>query len=181
MIGVLGYTFATLPQTDEWTVPKRPPNVEIVDADGALIANRGDTGGESLRLDQMPAYLPQAVIAIEDRRFYHHFGVDPLGLARAAVTNFTAGGVVQGGSTLTQQLAKNLFLKPDRTMERKLQEVVLALWLEWRFSKDEILEMYLNRVYLGAGAYGVDGAARTYFGKSAREFRSRKRRSSPAS
>ncbi len=76
---------------------------------------------------------------------------------------------MQGGSTLTQQLAKNLFLKPDRTMERKLQEVVLALWLEWRFSKDEILEMYLNRVYLGGGAYGVDGAARTYFGKSARE------------
>lgn len=169
VLGVLGYTFATLPQTDEWAVPKRPPNVEIMDASGALIANRGDTGGESLHLDQMPRYLPQAVIAIEDRRFYHHFGVDPLGLARAAVTNVTAGNVVQGGSTLTQQLAKNLFLKPDRTMERKLQEVVLALWLEWRFTKDEILEMYLNRVYLGGGAYGVDGAARTYFGKSARE------------
>lgn len=167
--GVIGYTFATLPQTDEWTVPARPPNVEIVDAAGAPIANRGDTGGEAVRLEQLPPYLPEAVIAIEDRRFYHHFGIDPLGLARALVTNLTAGGVVQGGSTLTQQLAKNLFLKPDRTMERKLQEVVLALWLEWRFSKDEILEMYLNRVYLGAGAYGVDGAARAYFGKSARE------------
>ncbi len=178
---MLGYTFATLPQTDEWTVPKRPPNVEIVDGDGALIAKPGRhrrrvaqarpdaaLSSPGRDRDRGPALLPP-------------FGVDPLGLARAAVTNFTAGGVVQGGSTLTQQLAKNLFLKPDRTMERKLQEVVLALWLEWRFSKAEILEMYLNRVYLGAGAYGVDGAARTYFGKSAHDVTWPKRPFSPAS
>ncbi|WP_181700594.1 transglycosylase domain-containing protein [Chthonobacter albigriseus] len=170
LIGVLGYTAATLPPTSAWAVPKRPPNVEIVDASGALIANRGDTGGESLTLDQMPKYLPQAVIAIEDRRFRSHLGIDPIGLARAVFVNLSSGNLVQGGSTLTQQLAKNLFLEPDRTLERKLQEVVLAFWLEQKFSKDEILEMYLNRVYLGAGAYGVDGAARRYFGKSAREL-----------
>ncbi len=169
-IGVLGYTFATLPKLDDWKVPARPPNIEIVDAAGALIANRGDTGGEQMKLSEMSPYLPKAVIAIEDRRFYHHFGVDPLGLVRAFVTNMTSGGVVQGGSTLTQQLAKNLFLQPERTMKRKLQEVVLALWLEWRFSKDEILEMYLNRVYLGAGAFGVDGAAHRYFDKSASDL-----------
>ena len=167
--GVIGYTVATMPQIDDWKVPTRPPNVEIVDASGTIIANRGDTGGEEVSLSEMSPFLPEAVVAIEDRRFYHHFGVDPIGLSRALVTNLFAGSVVQGGSTLTQQLAKNLFLQPDRTLERKLQEAVLALWLEWRFSKDELLEMYLNRVYLGAGAYGVDAASRRYFGKSARE------------
>lgn len=167
--GIIGYTVATMPQIDDWKVPTRPPNVEIVDASGTIIANRGDTGGEEVSLSEMSPFLPEAVVAIEDRRFYHHFGVDPIGLSRALVTNLFAGSVVQGGSTLTQQLAKNLFLQPDRTLERKLQEAVLALWLEWRFSKDELLEMYLNRVYLGAGAYGVDAASRRYFGKSARE------------
>jgi len=167
-VGVLGYYAAHLPPTSEWEVPKRPPNVKIVAADGTLIANRGDTGGEAVRLEQLPPYLPEAVIAIEDRRFLAHFGVDPVGLIRAVYTNLTKGTVVQGGSTLTQQLAKNLFLEPDRTLKRKMQELVLALWLEAKFSKDEILEMYLNRVYLGSGAYGVDAAARRYFGKSAR-------------
>ncbi|SCM77844.1 putative penicillin-binding transpeptidase/transglycosylase protein [uncultured Pleomorphomonas sp.] len=167
--GIIGYTVATMPQTDDWKVPARPPNVEIVDASGTIIANRGDTGGEEVALSDMSPFLPEAVVAIEDRRFYHHFGVDPIGLSRALVTNLFARSVVQGGSTLTQQLAKNLFLQPDRTLERKLQEAVLALWLEWRFSKQQILEMYLNRVYLGAGAYGVDAAARRYFGKSARD------------
>ncbi|WP_208976238.1 transglycosylase domain-containing protein [Polycladidibacter stylochi] len=166
--GILLYYAAHLPPASEWAVPERPPNVRILTADGALLANRGETGGEAVRLEQLPAYLPNAVIAIEDRRFRYHFGVDPIGLLRAAFVNFTSGRTVQGGSTITQQLAKNLFLKPDRTMQRKMQEVVLALWLEYHYSKDEILEMYLNRVYLGAGAYGVDAAARRYFGKSAR-------------
>jgi penicillin-binding protein 1A len=166
--GVLIYYAAYLPPTSEWKVPQRPPNVRIVAADGTLMANRGDTGGEAVRLEQLPPYLPQAVIAIEDRRFRSHFGLDPLGLARAVFTNVTSGRLVQGGSTLTQQLAKNLFLEPDRTLKRKVQEAVLAIWLEASYSKDEILEMYLNRVYFGAGAYGVDGAARRYFGKSAR-------------
>src|SRR5690606_36403503 len=103
------------------------------------------------------------------RRFYSHFGIDPIGLTRAMVTNVLGGRFSQGGSTLTQQLAKNLFLTPDRTLERKVQEVLLALWLEHKHTKDQILEMYLNRVYFGSGAYGVEAAARRYFGKSARE------------
>src|SRR5262249_1294208 len=114
-------------------------------------------------------YVPEAIIAIEDRRFRSHFGVDPIGLVRALVENFRAGHVVQGGSTLTQQLAKNLFLKPDRTVERKLQEGVLAIWLETRFSKEDILQLYLNRVYFGGGAVGIEKAAQTFFGKSARD------------
>ena len=143
--------------------------MRILAADGALISNRGDSVGTSIGLHEMPD-LPEAVIAIEDRRFYWHFGVDPFGLVRAVFANWEAGGVVQGGSTITQQLAKNLFLKPERTFERKVQEVILALWLEARRSKTEILELYLNRVYLGGGAYGVDAAARRYFGKSARNL-----------
>jgi penicillin-binding protein 1A len=169
LAGLVAYYAATLPPTSEWAVPKRPPNVRIVAENGETIATRGDTGGESLTLAEMPRYLPEAVMAIEDRRFKSHFGLDPIGLARAIFTNLRAGDAVQGGSTLTQQLAKNLFLQPDRTLQRKMQEVVLSLWLEAKFSKDEILEMYLNRVYLGGGAYGVDAAARRYFGKSARE------------
>ncbi|TYC72336.1 penicillin-binding protein [Stappia sp. BW2] len=168
VVCLIGYYAAFLPPTSEWQVPARPPNVKIVAANGELLANRGDTGGEAVRLEQLPPYLPNAVIAIEDRRFRSHFGVDPIGLARAVYTNFTSGRLQQGGSTLTQQLAKNLFLEQDRTIKRKIQELILAFWLEAEYSKDEILEMYLNRVYLGSGAYGVDAAARRYYGKSAR-------------
>ena len=169
VIGFVGWHAMHLPPPEEISVPERPANIMVVAADGSVLANRGETGGEEVRLFELPKHLPQAVLAIEDRRFYSHFGFDPVGLARAAYANFVAGGVTQGGSTITQQLAKNLFLKPDRTMRRKIQEVVLALWLEYNYSKDQILEMYLNRAYLGAGATGVEAAARTYYGKSARE------------
>ncbi|MFN0265335.1 transglycosylase domain-containing protein [Tepidamorphus sp. 3E244] len=165
--GVLGYYATTLPSPSELAIPERPANVKIIAMDGTLIGNRGPTGGEAVRLFELPNYLPQAVMAIEDRRFYEHFGIDPLGLARAMAVNFRAGGVVQGGSTLTQQLAKNLFLEHERTMERKIQELLLAFWLEWTYSKDEIMEMYLNRVYLGEGATGVEAAAQTYYSKPA--------------
>ncbi len=168
-MGVVGYFALTLPPPEELAVPKRPANVMVVAADGTVLGNRGETRGEEVRLFELPPYLPQAVLAIEDRRFYSHFGIDPIGLARAAFVNLTAGGVVQGGSTLTQQLAKNLFLKPDRTLTRKVHEALLAVWLEHKFTKNEILEMYLNRAYLGSGATGVEAAARTYFGKSARD------------
>ena len=150
-------------------MPKRPPNIKIVSTDGELMGNRGDTGGEAVKLSELPPFLPKALIAIEDRRFYSHFGIDPIGLARAVVNNVVRHRGTQGGSTLTQQLAKNLFLTPDRTLGRKVQEVLLALWLERTYSKDQILELYLNRVYMGAGAYGVDAAARRYFGKSAKD------------
>jgi penicillin-binding protein 1A len=167
VLGVVGYYAAELPSVNTWKVPERPPNVQIVAVDGTLIGNRGDTGGESMRLALLPAYIPNAVIAIEDRRFRSHFGVDPIGLVRAVTKNVFAGGVVEGGSTITQQLAKNMFLTPERSIKRKVQEVVLAVWLETQYSKDEILEMYLNRVYFGAGAYGIDAAARRYFDRDA--------------
>lgn len=167
---IVAYYAATLPPRSEWAVPQRPPNVAILSQDGELIGNRGDTGGRAVELGDLPSYVPEAVIAIEDRRFYAHPGVDPVGLARAMMANLAAGRLVQGGSTLTQQLAKNLFLDPSRTVERKIQEMILAVWLEIQYDKDEILEMYLNRVYLGAGAYGVDGAAQRYFGKPAEEL-----------
>ncbi len=168
LAGVVAYYGAKMPSATTWAIPDRPPNVKIVSVDGKLIANRGVTGGEAIGLHEMSAYIPEAVIAIEDRRFYSHFGVDPLGLARAMVENVLTGSFSQGGSTLTQQLAKNIFLKPDRTIERKVQEVLMAFWLEHKFTKDQILEMYLNRVYFGSGSYGVEAASRRYFGKSAR-------------
>lgn len=170
LAGGIAWYATQLPSTANWSVPKRPPNIKVLANDGTLIANRGDTGGESVRIEELPPYLSQAVMAIEDRRFQSHFGVDPLGLLRAAYVNFRSGYVVQGGSTVTQQLAKNLFLKPERTMDRKIQEAIMAIWLETKYSKAQIMESYLNRVYLGAGAYGVDAASRRYFGKSARDI-----------
>src|SRR5579864_6883582 len=165
--GTLGYFALTLPNTSQLGAAQRRPSVTILAADGSTLATLGDLFGQPLTLKRMSPYLPKAVIATEDRRFYSHFGVDPVGLLRAAFTDLRAGHVVQGGSTITQQLAKILFLTPERNFARKIRETLLALWLEHRFSKDQILEIYLNRVYLGAGAYGVDAAAHRYFGKSA--------------
>jgi penicillin-binding protein 1A len=166
--GLAVYYGSRLPPIDQLAVPKRPPNIAILDANGELLANRGDTGGAAIRLSDLPPYVPKAFIAIEDRRFYSHWGVDPLGIGRAIVRNVTGRGGMQGGSTLTQQLAKNLFLTQERTISRKIQEAILALWLERKYSKDQILELYLNRVYFGSGAYGVEAAAERYFGHGAR-------------
>ena len=164
--GIFAWYGAKMPSADNWAIPDRPPNVRIEAADGSLIANRGLTGGKALSLSDMSVYIPQAVIAIEDRRFYSHFGFDPIGFTRAMSRNIWQGRMREGGSTITQQLAKNLFLTSERTFGRKVQELILAVWLETRFSKSEILELYLNRVYFGAGATGVDAASRRYFGKS---------------
>lgn len=166
--GVVAYYASQLPPIDQLTVPKRPPNIAIMASDGSLLANRGETGGRTVSIKELPPYLPRAFVAIEDRRFYDHFGIDPMGIARAVYRNLHRGGVSQGGSTLTQQLAKNLFLTQERTASRKIQEAILALWLERNYTKDQILELYLNRVYFGAGAYGVEAAAQRYYGKSAR-------------
>jgi len=167
-IGVIGWVAAHLPPIQSLEVPKRPPSIQIVGLNGRVLATRGEMGGSAVPLRELPPYLPKAFLAIEDRRFYSHHGVDPFGIARAVAANVLHRGVSQGGSTLTQQLAKNLFLTQERTMQRKLQEVILALWLERKYSKDEILDLYLNRVYFGSGAYGVEAAAQRYFGKSAR-------------
>src|SRR5580692_2312524 len=168
VVGVLVWVGAHLPAIQSLEIPKRPPTIQIVGLDGSVLATRGEMAGANVSLKDLPPYLPKAFIAIEDRRFYSHYGVDPLGIARAAVANILHRGVSQGGSTLTQQLAKNLFLTQERTFQRKLQEVELALWLERKHSKSEILELYLNRVYFGSGAYGVEAAAQRYFGKSAK-------------
>ena len=167
---LLAWIATTLPDIRELGHTDRHPSVTLRAADGSLIATYGDLYGEPMKLSDLPKALPEAVIATEDRRFYRHFGLDLLGMGRAAFVNLRAGHVVEGGSTLTQQLAKNIFLTPDRTMLRKAQEALLALWLEHHFGKDRLLEIYLNRVYFGAGAYGVDAAARRYFGKSARDL-----------
>ncbi|HKC33722.1 MAG TPA: PBP1A family penicillin-binding protein [Xanthobacteraceae bacterium] len=167
-IGVLFWVGSHLPPIQSLEIPKRPPSIQIVGLDGRVLANRGEMGGAAVPLKELPPYLPKAFVAIEDRRFFFHHGIDPIGLGRAVMANLLHRGVAQGGSTLTQQLAKNLFLTQERTLTRKLQEVVLALWLEHKFSKAEIIELYLNRVYFGAGAYGVEAAAQRYFGKSAR-------------
>ncbi len=167
-IGVIIWVGAHLPPIQSLAVPKRPPTIQIAGFDGSILATRGEMAGTNISLKDLPAHLPKAFIAIEDRRFYSHMGVDPMGIVRAAAANVMHRGVAQGGSTLTQQLAKNIFLTQERTMMRKLQEVELALWLEHKYSKNEILELYLNRVYFGSGAYGVEAAAQKYFGKSAR-------------
>src|SRR5262245_9060882 len=169
--GTMVWVAINLPPIQSLEIPKRPPQIEIVGLDGKPLATRGEMHGATVTLKELPPYLPRAFIAIEDRRFYSHFGIDPVGLMRAAAANVIRRGVAQGGSTITQQLAKNLFLTQERTYWRKLQEVVLALWLERKFSKTEILELYLNRVYFGAGAYGIDAAAQRYFGKSAKHVR----------
>src|SRR5580698_8631499 len=169
-IGVVIWVGVHLPPIQSLEIPKRPPSVLILGANGATLATRGDMGGAEVPLRELPDYAPKAFVAIEDRRFYSHHGVDPLGILRALVRDVLHRGSTQGGSTITQQLAKNIFLTQERTVSRKLQEVVLALWLEHKFSKTEILELYLNRVYFGAGAYGVEGASQRYFGKSARKL-----------
>ena len=158
-----------LPDVDRLNEISKRPSVTLLDRNGDILATYGDLYGEAVQLDELPPYLPQAVLSMEDRRFYDHDGVDPRGLLRAMYQNIAEWGLVQGGSTITQQLAKNVFLTHERTIRRKGQELLLAIWLERHFTKDEILTLYLNRIYFGAGTYGVEAASRRYFGKSARD------------
>ena len=154
---------------DLYTV-NRPIAFTFLDAEGRQVGHRGAIVGERLKLEDMPAYLPAAFIAMEDRRYYSHGGIDMRGLLRAMWINFRAHHVVQGGSTIAQQTAKIVFLNPERTFHRKIQELIDAESLEKSLTKKQILELYLNRIYLGSGAYGVDGAAHVYFAKSARDL-----------
>jgi penicillin-binding protein 1A len=159
-----------LPDVRNLMVTGTSQDVTILDDRGRMIARRGLTQGRMVRAEDLPAYVSGAFIAIEDRRFRSHIGVDPIGLARAAYQNMLAGHVVQGGSTITQQLAKNLFLSPSRTFDRKMQEAMLALYLESRYSKNQILTLYLNRVYFGAGVFGIEAASEKFFGKHASDL-----------
>jgi len=167
---VLAWFGRDLPRPEVALDAIRRPGLTLQDRAGHAFATFGDVVGDPLRLGDLPRFLPAAAVAVEDRRFYRHPGIDLIGIARAAFVNLRAGRLVQGGSTLTQQVAKNLFLTNARTLHRKVQEVMLTLWLEHAFSKAEILEIWLNRVYLGSGAWGVDAAARMYFGVSARKL-----------
>ncbi|MEM7651509.1 MAG: PBP1A family penicillin-binding protein [Pseudomonadota bacterium] len=159
-----------LPSVTKSMVFERRPTIIIQSNNGTVLDRYGDVQGQLLNVDDLPPHVTQAVLAIEDRRFYTHFGFDVIGFGRAMMVNAKNMGFVQGGSTITQQLAKNLFLSRERTIKRKIQELMLAFWLEYELSKEEILSAYLNRVYLGAGTYGFDAAAREYFGKSAQEL-----------
>ena len=153
---------------DDW-LKKSELAVTFLDRYGNEIGSRGIRHNDAIPLDEFPDHLIKATLATEDRRFYEHFGIDIPGLFRAVLTNARAGGVVQGGSSITQQLAKNLFLSNERTIERKVKEAFLAMWLEVRLPKNEILKLYLDRAYLGGGTFGVDAAAQYYFNKSARD------------
>jgi penicillin-binding protein 1A len=166
----LGYFALDMPAPSSLWSKRLNASIAFVDANGKPLATTGVLYGAPVELDAISPFLVDAVIAAEDRRFRYHFGVDPFGLARAAARNASEGRIVQGGSTITQQLAKNLFLTSERTIKRKIQEVMLAIWLEASFTKDEILTLYLNRVYFGAGAYGIEAASLRYFGKSAQSL-----------
>jgi len=153
---------------DDW-LKKSELAVTFLDRYGNEVGSRGIKHNDAIPLEDFPDHLIKAVLATEDRRFYEHVGIDPSGLFRAMSANARAGGVVQGGSSITQQLAKNLFLNNERTIERKVKEAFLAMWLETRLSKNEIFKLYLDRAYMGGGTFGVDAAAQFYFGKSARD------------
>ena len=170
--GLIGWYAMELPevQSPEYSGASTGPAIKILYSDGQPLVTSGGERGASLTFLELPETLVQAVVATEDRRFFDHVGVDLVGLARAAVVNLMAFRVVQGGSTISQQLAKNAFLTPERSFRRKMLEVMMAFWLEAKYDKQEILAMYLNRVYLGAGTWGADAAARRYFGKSATEL-----------
>ena len=157
-----------LPDLEKLETPSRRPSITLLASDQSVLATYGDLHAGAVKFDDVPPYLIQAIVATEDRRFFNHNGIDVIGIIRAAYTNLWAGAIRQGGSTLTQQLAKNLFLTPERSLKRKIQELLLAFWMEARFSKKQIFSIYLNRVYLGAGTYGVAAAARHYFGRPAR-------------
>lgn len=159
-----------VPDADALWALNRQASVMFVDREGEILGVRGPYYARRARLAELPDYVPQAFLAIEDRRFYEHEGVDRMAMIRALLANLRAGETVQGASTISQQLARNLFLTPKQTINRKLREMVLASRIERRLTKDEILELYLNRVYLGDQAYGIDAAARRFFGKPATEL-----------
>src|SRR4051812_22951749 len=180
VLGVWGLIFVVaffavfasdLPDTSKLYDVKRQPSINYLDRSGALLAVRGSQYAPPVDLDALPEYVPAAFVAIEDRQFYHHIGFNPWGIARSLIWNMShEGGPQRGGSTITQQLAKNLFLSPAQNYRRKAQELILAVWLELKFSKKQILALYMNRVYFGAGAYGIEAASQRYFNKPASQL-----------
>lgn len=170
VVGFFFWVTSGLPSTDDLWEASQGQSITFLDRNGTVILREGAQNAPPVELHTLPDYVADAFIAIEDKRFHHHFGVDIGGMLRAFAENMRAGRVVQGGSTITQQLAKNLFLTNERSWRRKAQEVMMAIWLETRFTKSEILALYLSRVYFGAGAYGIEAAAERYFDRPAREL-----------
>lgn len=170
VLGVMAWYARELPDITRNATFERKVSITIKAADGAIVARYGDIKGHNISVRDLPPHLIYAVMAVEDRRFYSHWGVDFTGLARAMAVNLYHGKFVQGGSTITQQLAKNLFLSQERTLKRKIQEAMLAMWLEHTLTKDEILSAYLNRVYMGSGTYGVAAATKVYFNKDVKSL-----------
>lgn len=163
------WSLLNLPETESIQI-SRQPSITFLDKEGRIIASYGDIYGQSIQYENLPKNLVNAVIVTEDKRFFFHPGIDIKGIVRAAIVNLKAGRIVQGGSTITQQLAKNLFLTPERSFTRKLHELILSFWLEIRFTKQQLLSIYLNRVYLGSGTYGVQAASEKYFNKKVEEL-----------
>ncbi len=164
-LGVMAICAQDLPNPETLWTPTRPASIHILDRYGRPLLVRGSKAGPPVNIEDLPDYVSKAFLATEDRKFYRHVGIEPLSLLRATLVNLRAGKVVQGGSTLTQQLSKNIFLTPERSLKRKVQELMLSLWLEHKFTKNEIFNMYLNRVYFGDGMWGLSAAAQNYFGK----------------
>jgi len=164
------YCYITLPDIDVALSKTRQPSTTIIAENGNEIQTFGNTFSHLIYLEDLPYYVPAAIIDVEDRRFYAHFGFDIIGFTRATLTNIFQKRYAQGASTITQQVAKNLFLTPQKSVKRKIQELLIALWLEKKFTKEQILTLYLNRVYLGSGAYGIEAASNKYFGKSSRDL-----------
>ena len=170
LFGLLAFALPPWSGTGDIWNRGREYAVTFTDSNGAIIGRRGIRQDDAIPLDEIPPVLINAVLATEDARFYDHFGVDVIGTLRAMVHNAKGGGSKQGGSSITQQVAKNLFLSPERTIRRKVNEAFLSMWIEARLSKDEILKLYLDRSYLGGGTYGVEAASQFYFGKSVRDI-----------
>jgi penicillin-binding protein 1A len=169
--GVIAFYGYGLPDKVSFEVAsERKPSIRVISIDGATLATYGNRYGTPVEVQNLPEYVGQAFVSVEDRRFYDHFGIDVVGILRATWVNLTSGRIAEGGSTITQQLAKNLFLSPEKSFGRKIEEVLLAIWLEFKFDKQQILSLYLNRIYFGSGLYGIDAASRYYFGVDPRRL-----------
>lgn len=166
----IGYCYLTLPDIEKAISRTRQPSTMIIAENGNEIYNFGSIYSEVVFLNELPPYVADAVVSTEDHRFYTHFGFDIISFSRAMLINLWHGRYVQGGSTITQQVAKNLFLTADKNIKRKVQELLLAFWLEYHLTKEQILTLYLNRVYLGAGTYGIEAASQKFFQKSSRDI-----------
>ncbi|WP_371370952.1 transglycosylase domain-containing protein [Sporomusa aerivorans] len=170
MFANVGYAFLGLPGTDSLENLNLISATQVFDINGQLISKLFEENRIVVPINNISPYVQQAIVANEDTRFYSHFGIDPIGIIRAMAVNIRSGGLVEGGSTITQQLAKNMFLTQERTITRKIKEALLAIIIDYKFSKQEILQAYLNQVYFGEGAYGIEAAAQMYFGKHAKDL-----------